>query len=56
MSKDSNSFIAMIQHFLLLGVVFLIFRWFIMGMFGKYWFLFWGYLVVVLVIYFDSKK
>jgi hypothetical protein len=37
MSKDSNSFIAMIQHFLLLGVVFLIFRWFIMGMFGKYW-------------------
>lgn len=51
MSKDSSSWLEIIKHFILLAVVFFIFRWYIKGMFGKYWYLFWGYLAIVVAVY-----
>jgi hypothetical protein len=46
----------LLRGFALFGFVFMFLRWFIKGLFGKYFIIFWLWLILSVVMYYNHQK
>ena len=46
----------LLRGFVLFGFAFMFLQWFVKGLFGKYFILFWIWLIVAFMMYYNNKK
>lgn len=50
-----KGWVETLEHMIMWGIIFLIVRWFIKNLFGKYFIFFWVYLGLVVMIYLNRE-
>lgn len=50
-----KGWIETLEHMVMWGIIFLVVRWFIKGLFGKYAIFFWVYLGLVIMMYLNRE-
>ena len=51
-----RGFFRVLEGFVLFGLAFIFLKWFIKGLFGRYFIVFWVWLIVAAVMYFNHKN
>lgn len=51
-----RTILNLLRSFALFGFAFIFLRWFIKGLFGKYFILFWIWLIVAYMMYYNHQK
>lgn len=51
-----RTILNLLRSFALFGFAYIFLRWFIRGLFGKYFFIFWIWLILALRMYYNHKK
>ena len=46
----------LLRGFALFGFAFMFLRWFVKGLFGKYFILFWIWLIIAFMMYYNNQK
>lgn len=51
-----KGFFRVLEGFVLFGLAFIFLRWFIQGLFGRYFIVFWVWLIIAFVMYFNHQS
>ena len=51
-----RGFFRILEGFVLFGLAFIFLRWFIKGLFGRYFIVFWAWLIIAIVMYFNHQN
>lgn len=54
MKGDKESLFDSLKHLGMWAIILVVLIWFIKGLFGRYWYFFWGYLIITLLMYYNG--
>jgi hypothetical protein len=51
-----RGFFRVLEGFVLFGLAFMFLKWFIKGLFGRYFIIFWVWLIIAIAMYFNHQN